>query len=164
MPGRIGAGVGLGEAERDEPLAGREARQPALLLLALPATWIGIAPSAWTASDQAGRGAGAAELLDREAQGEQVRPEAAVRLGERDREDVVVGEQAADVVGPLGGPVDLRGPGRDALVGELADRVAEEHLLLGQAGRSGGGGDDAHGGHASSAAVRRRRPWPKRPG
>ena len=41
----------------------------------------------------------------------------------------------------------------DALVGELADRVAEEHLLLGEAGRSGGGGTDAHGGHPSSAAA-----------
>ena len=56
--------------------------------------------------------------------------------------------------GHSAGAVDLRGPGGDALVGELADRVAEEHLLLGEAGRAGGGGADAHGGHPSSAAVR----------
>ena len=37
-----------------------------------------------------------------------------------------LGEQRAQVLGPLGGPVDLGGPRRDALVGELAHRVAEQ--------------------------------------
>ena len=41
-----------------------------------------------------------------------------------------LGEQPAHVLGPLGGPVDLGGPGRDLLVGELAHGVAQEDLVL----------------------------------
>ena len=48
--------------------------------------------------DQAGRGARAAELLDREADAQQLPAEAAVLLGERQREDVLVGEQPAEVL------------------------------------------------------------------
>ena len=104
----------------------------------MPATWIGIAPSDWTASDQARGRARAADLLDREAQREQVGAEAAVALRERDREDVVAREEPPDVVGPLGRPVDLGGPRGDLLVGQLADRVAQEDLLLGEADRAVG--------------------------
>ena len=152
-PGRVGAGVGLGERERDQPLARGEAREPARLLVLAAGDLDRDRAQGLDREHQAGRGARAAELLDRQAQRQQVRAQAAVRLGERDAEDVVLGEQAAHVVGPLAGAVDLGCSGGDTLVGEVADRVAEEHLLLGEAGRSGGGGADAHGGHPSSATV-----------
>ena len=54
---------------------------------------------------------------------------------ERQGQDVVLGEEPAHVLGELGGPVDLGGARRDALVGEDADGVAEHLLLLGQAER-----------------------------
>ena len=59
-------------------------------------------------------------------------------------EDVVLGEEAAHVIGPLGRPVDLRRAGRDAVVGELPDGVAKEDLLLREASRAVGGGAGAH--------------------
>ena len=46
-----------------------------------------------------------------------------------------VGEQLAQVLRELAGPVDLRGARRDSLVGQRADGVAKERLLLGQAVR-----------------------------
>ena len=124
----------------------------------VPATWIGIAPSAWTARMRPGRRADAAELLDGEAQRQQVRAQAAVALLERDREDVVLREQAADVLGPGGGPVDLRRTGRDPLVGEHPDGVAQEHLLLGQAHGAVAGLLGGHRGHPSSGIARGIRP------
>ncbi len=73
-----------------------------------------------------------------------------------------VGEELAEVLRELAGPVDLGGARRDPLVGEDADGVAEEQLLLGQAVRPGRG----RGGHAASyggmlaAAVGRADRWP----
>ena len=75
---------------------------------------------------------------------QEVRAEPAVRLRERDREDVVAREEPPDVVGPLGRAIDLRGPGRDLLVGELAHRIAQEDLVLGEADRAVGRGVRRH--------------------
>ena len=63
---------------------------------------------------------------------QQLAAEPAVLLGERQRQDVLGGQQLAQVLRELAGPVDLGGPRRDALVGEDADGVTQEQLLLGQ--------------------------------
>ena len=52
---------------------------------------------------------------------------------ERQRQDVLRGEELAEVLGELCRPVDLRGPWRDTLVGEDPDRVAKVALRLGEA-------------------------------
>ena len=89
--------------------------------------------------DQPGRGARAAELLDREAQGQQVRAQPAVPLGERDAQDVVARQQPPDVLGPLGVPGSISAARGATRVGQLADRIAEEHLVLGEADEPGRG-------------------------
>src|SRR5439155_26773297 len=96
--------------------------------------------------DERRRGTYAADRLDREADREQVRPDAAVLGRERQAEDVVRGEELADVRGELGRPIDLGRTRRDLLVGEEPDRVTEHELLLGQtvAGRGGLGGHRRH--------------------
>ena len=82
--------------------------------------------------DQAGRRAGPAQLLDGETDRQQVRPETAVFLGERQRQDVLRGEELAQVLRELPGLVDLGCPRRHAFLGEGANGVTQEHLLLGQ--------------------------------
>ena len=57
-------------------------------------------------------------------------PGAAVLLGERQREDVVLAEQLADVPRVLALLVDLRRARRDPLLRDLPDRVAEVQELL----------------------------------
>ena len=50
---------------------------------------------------------------------------------ERQPEDVLLGQQPAQVVRVLGLLVDLGRPRRDPLLGDLADRVAKVEVLLG---------------------------------
>ncbi len=100
----------------------------------VPASSSGSEPELLDGEDQPGRGAGAAELLDRQADAQQLAAEAAVLDRERQREDVLGGEQLREVLRELAGPVDLGGARRDPLVGEDADRVAEDRA----APRSGG--------------------------
>ena len=59
-------------------------------------------------------------------------PRPPIFRGERQRQDVLRGEELAEVSRELAGPVDLGGPRGHALVGQHADRIAEELLLLGQ--------------------------------
>ena len=63
---------------------------------------------------------------------QEVAAQAAVLGRERQGEDVLGGQELAEILGELAGPVDLGGAGRDALVGEDADGVAQELLLLRQ--------------------------------
>ena len=94
--------------------------------------------------DETRRGADAADLLDREAQGQQVRAQPAVPLGERDAQDVVARQQPPDVLGPGGVPVDVGGSGSDLRVGQLAHRIAQEDLVLREADRAVGRGVRRH--------------------
>ena len=103
--------------------------------------------------DQAGRGARPAELLDGEADAQQLPAEAAVLDRERQREDVVVGEQPPHVLGELGRSVDLGGARGDPLVGEDADRVAEHLVLFGQAVGPRGSARGRHGRHRSAGVA-----------
>ena len=153
--GRVGARVRLGQAEGDQPLARGEAREPAILLLRRSGDLDRDCPEGLDREDQARRGAVAADLLDGEAQREQVCAQTAVALLEGDREDVVVREQAADVLGPGGGPVDLGGAWGNPLVGEHADGIPQELLLLGQAHGAVAGLRGGHRGHPSSGMVSR---------
>ncbi len=53
-------------------------------------------------------------------------------LGERQREDVLLAEQLADVPGVLALAIDVGRARADAIVHDLADRVPEVLVLLGQ--------------------------------
>ena len=66
---------------------------------------------------------------------------------ERDGEDVVAREEPPNVVGPLRRQVDLGRPRGDLLVRQLADRVAQEDLVLREADRAVG---TVVGGHAGA--------------
>ena len=111
--------------------------------------------------DQAARGAGATDLLDGEAQRQELPTKPAEALGERQRQDVVRGEERAHVLGKFGGPVDLGGSRRDLLVGQDADGVAQHRLLIGQSvGGAGAVRLGSHHGHRSSA---HQRSWQTRP-
>ncbi len=101
----------------------------------VPAITIGSAASSWTARMSPVVAHARAELLDRQAGGQQVGAEPAVLGRERQPEDVLGGEEVLEVPRELGRPVDLGGPGRDPLTGELADGVAELALLVGEAVR-----------------------------
>ena len=130
--GDVRAGLGLGQGEGDELLPGRQPRDEAGLLFVGAGDEERQRGQLLDREDQAGRGTRAAELLDRQADAQQVATETAVFLGERQGQDVLGGQQLAKVLGKLAGLVDLGGPRRDAFVGEGADSVAEERLLLGQ--------------------------------
>ena len=146
--GDIGAGLGLGQGERDQGLPARQLREPAGLLLRRAGEQQRQRAELLDGQDQPGRGAGAAELLDGEADRQQLAAEAAVFLGKRQGQDVLGGEELAQVLGELAGPVDLRGAGRDPLVGELADGIAQELLLLGQPVRAVGWARRGHVGRS----------------
>jgi hypothetical protein len=80
--------------------------------------------------DQGAGGAGLGDLLDPDLQHQRPGPGAAVLLLEGQAEDVLLGQQLADVPGVLALAVDLPGPGSDLLDRDLADRLTEvEHLL-----------------------------------
>ena len=141
------ARLGLGQGERDEVLAARQLREPAGLLLVGAREGDRQRAQLLDREDQAGRGARPAELFDREADAQQLPAEAAVLLREREREDVVVGQELAEVLGELGGPVDVGRARGHPLVREHADGVAEHLVLLREAERPGGavrGGHRAH--------------------
>ena len=153
-PRRIRAGVRLREREGDQLRARGEVRQPAVLLLRSARHLDRDRAQRLDGEDQARRRAHAADLLDREAQREQVPAQAAVALRERDREDVVVGEEAGGR--PPGTPPArsiVGGPRRDLLVGEHADGVPQEDLLLREADRAVVGRTGRHRGHRISAGC-----------
>jgi hypothetical protein len=151
--GGIGPGIGLGQGEGDQLVAGREARQPAGLLLAAARDLDRDRPQRLDREDEARGRAVAADLLDREAQREQVPAQPAVLLGERDGKDVVVRQEPAHVLWPLGGAVDVRRPGGDLLVGQHAHGVTQEDLLLREAHGSVDGLVRRHRGHRSSVPA-----------
>ena len=131
--GGIAARLGLRQGEGDERPAGGEVREPARLLLVGAGEEERQRAKLLDRQDQPAGRADAADLLDREADGQQLAAQPAVLGRERQAEDVVGGEEILDVPGKFGGPVDLGRPRRDPLVGQHTDRVAEHLLLLGQA-------------------------------
>jgi hypothetical protein len=93
------------------------------------------APSSWTARMSPVVAHDAAELLDRQAQGQQVRTEPAVRSSNGMPRMSWSARSCAEVLGEVAVAVDLGGPWRDLLVGQPRDRVAQEDLLLREADR-----------------------------
>ena len=143
--GRCGvrARLGFGQGEGDERPAGGEVRQPAGFLLVGTGEQDRQRAKLLHGEDQAARGADPADLLDREADRQELTTDAAELRRERQAQDVLGGQELLDVPGKFGRPVDLGGPWRDPLVGEDPHGVAEELLLLRQPVGGGAGGHRA---------------------
>jgi hypothetical protein len=104
--------------------------------------------------DERGGGARLGDLLHGDLQHERSGARAAVLDGEREAEDVVLGEQPAHVPRVLPGAVDLRGARADPLVDDLPDHAAELLELLRDVVHAGAEAG-LRGGHAPKG---RRRP------
>ena len=116
----VAAGRRLGQGERGEPLPGGEPRQVSVLLLLGPGKQDREGAELLHGGDEAGRGVGTRDLLDKDGLGDLVECGAAVPLLEAGAEQVLLGEELLEVPRELRGGVDLRGPRRDALRRELA--------------------------------------------
>src|SRR5436853_5595653 len=131
--GGVGAGVRLGETEAAQDLAAAELRKPlVLLVLAAPALDRG-ADEARLDRDDGPRGRVAtADLLHDQSVGAVVEPAAAVLLG-HDRPEVA---HVAELLDELGVEalvaVVLASDRHDLLVGEVAGRLLDEALLVGE--------------------------------
>src|SRR6266536_2326494 len=113
-----------------EPLAGRELRQVALLLLLAPRQLQPQRPQLLRGDDQSARGAHLGDLLDRHEREQRGRAQASVLLVVEDPEDLVLPEELDDVPGELRRLVDLGRAGRDPLPRQLADQVTDLALLV----------------------------------
>ena len=130
--GRVGARAGLGERVGGEPLAAREPRQPALLLLVRAGEPDGERAELLHGDDQAARGADLRDLLDRYEAEQRASAEPAVLLFEEDAEELVLAEELDDVPRELGGLVDLGCAGRDPFPCQRPHEVADLALLVRQ--------------------------------
>ena len=110
----------------------------------VPATWIGMAPSACTATISPD--VAQTRLICSIARHRVSRsaPSPPCRSANGMPEDVVARQQPPDVLGPGGVPVDVGGSGGDLLVGQLAHRIAQEDLVLREADRAVGRGVRRH--------------------
>ena len=142
----VGAGLGLGQREGGRPLAARAARQDALLELVGAEQADRERAELLHHQDQRGRGAGLGDLLDRDVEHQRAGAGAAVLLLERQPEQVLLGEQLAQVPRVLGLGVNLACAGRDPFAHDLADRVAEGHMVVGERVRGVSRGARGHGG------------------
>ena len=97
-----------------------------------PKRWIGSVPSSWIIRISAHAADACASSSTATCSISVPVPGAAVLLVERQREHVLLGEQAADVPRVLVGRVDLRRARRDPLPRELPDHGAEVLMLLGK--------------------------------
>ena len=127
--GRVGARPGLGERVRGQPLARREPRQIALLLLLRAGELEPERAELLHREDQPARRADLRDLLDRDEREQRPGAEPSVLLGEEEPEDVVLAEQLDDVPRELVRLVDLGGARRDPLARELPHEVAQLALL-----------------------------------
>ena len=127
----VGAGGGLGERERAGPLAAREPRQDALLLLVGAEELDRQRAELLHHQHQGGRRARARDLLDGDVQHQRAGAGAAVLLVEGQAEEIVLGEQLAQVPGVLGLLVDLLRPRGHARLHHFADGSAQRFEVFG---------------------------------
>ena len=149
--GGVRARAGLRERVGGQPLAARQAREPALLLLVRAVVLDRERAELLEGQDEPRGGAGLGDLLDGDEHHERAGARAAEALLEREAEDLVVAQELDHVPGELALLVDLGRTGRDALAGQGADEVADLALLAGER-------LVAHGAILVAAAG-----WPDRP-
>ena len=142
---RVGAAPGLGQRVRGEPLAARELRQEALLLLLGAGELDPERAELLHGDDQPARRADLRDLFDRHERHQCARADSAVLLVVHDPEQVVLAVQLDHVPRKLGARVDLGGARGDALVRERPHELANLALLVGQRI------EDAHGANSSRA-------------
>jgi hypothetical protein len=129
----------------------------------------GQGPQRLDGHDETRSGTYATNLLHDQSGVEEAASDATDVLGQRDPEQVMLGEEFLDVPRELGRSIDRRRSWGDELVGQRASRVAEEHLRRSQ---SVGSGQRARGAHRRSSEQAGRRPdrpaerqlraWPQR--
>ena len=102
-------------------LAGRDAAHVVLLLLLAARDQHRPGRQAGEQQHQRGGVRVLGDLFDRDREAEDPGARAAVLLGDHEAEQAGVAEELEEVLGVRGGRVDLAGPGRDLLLGELAD-------------------------------------------
>ncbi len=129
-PGGVRAGLRLGQGERRRELAGGALRQEALLQIVGAEQLDRQSAELLDHQDQRARGVDLGDLLDRHVQHQGPRAGAPILRRERQPEDVLLGEDPADVPRILGLLVDLGRSRRDLLARDLADRRAEIEVLL----------------------------------
>ena len=127
----VRARIGLREREGGRPLAARALRQESLLQLVGAEELDRQGAELLDHQDQGDRRRRLGQLLDGHLQHQRAGAGAAVLGVERQTEDVLVGEQLAQVLRVLVLLVDLGRARRDLLLGDLANEVAEVLLLLG---------------------------------
>ncbi len=129
---RVGAGARLGERVRAQPLAAREPRQVALLLLVAAGELEPERAELLHREDEAARRADLRDLLDRDQREQRAGAEPAELLLVEEAEDVVLAVQLDDVPRELVRLVDLGRPRRDPLARERPHEVADLALLVAQ--------------------------------
>ena len=125
----------------------------------VPNSWIGSVPSSCTIRISALEAQAFAISSIGDVEHQRAGAGAAVLLVERQPEQVVLGEQLAQVPRVLGLGVDLGRARRDLLAHDLADRVAEVDMVVGERvrcrqGCRGHGGSVEHPSEGVSAADR----------
>ena len=130
--GGVGAGAGFGQRVRGQPLAGRELRQVALLLLLRARELEPERAELLHGEQQAARRADLRDLLDRDEREQRAGAGAAPLLVVEEAEELVLAEELDDVPRELVRLVDLGRTRRDALARERAHELADLPLLLGQ--------------------------------
>ena len=139
----VAAGRRLGQGERDQPLAGGQAREVAILLLVAAGQQDGQGAELLHDRDQARGRIGARDLLDQDRLGDRVECRAAVALLEARPEQVLPSQELLEVPRELLLLVDLRGARRDPFLGKLADDGAQLIVI--------GGGQVGHAGSSDTA-------------
>ena len=156
----VGADAGLGQPERRELLAPRLRDEPALaLLLGPPLEERQRVEPDVDALDDTERGVGTLELLAQDREAEVVHPGAAVGLRDRRAEEPELAHPREDLAMDLALLVPLADVRQDLGLGEGADALLDEAVLVGQ-----GEVDHAphrtrrgHRGAAAAAMLGRRR-------
>ena len=154
--GGVGSGSRLGEAEGGQLLPGGEVGEPGPLLVFVAEEEDRHRPERAVRRDRdRDRRIDSRQLLDRDRVGERVGAAAAVLLGDGHAHQPELRQLRDEVVGKAVLPVELLGDRGDLLLGEVADRAADELLLLGEV--------EVHAESRCASSTIRRTPYPVPP-